>query len=141
MMPKKRRKDICVVNFSENYEGFDCKTDASIVSVNGQSVNESHDLAKISVFPIDFIEQMAEKYYMNKKIFGDMASNILVYRDKLTGAPKIIMNTDIMVPFEQDEELNYAFGRLSRAARSDAFRQIDIRQKIFQDYYKDNQTK
>ena len=130
MTQKKRRKDIVELSFETDKNG----AGHSIVSFNGQKIEKNHELSEISVFPDWFIEEMSEKYTLNKEIYGELASKILIYRDKLTNLPKIIMNHNFMIPFEKDDALDYAFGRLSHASRNDAFRQIEIRKMLFNKY-------
>lgn len=134
---KKRKKDICLIEIKKNYAEFaEAHMAADIVSINGEVASAAREeIAKLSNFPAEFVETMVKKYHTNKEIYGDIASQILVYNDKNTGAPAFLINGDTWMPYDKHQELGVAFGRLNRAARNDVERQMNLRKRMFLDYH------
>jgi len=134
---KKRKKDICLVKMKHDYAEFaEAHMAAEIVSINGQVASAAREeIAKLSNFPTEFVEEMVKKYHINKEIYGDIASKILVYNDKATGAPAFLINGDTWMSYNSRESLGQAFDRLNRAARNDVVWQMNLRKRMFIDYH------
>lgn len=138
----KKKKNTYTIAFSSlmPYSVFNMckKTPLAIVNKNGTQTQSMSGWMRATEFPNPLAGEMGAKHTMFKDILGEkISSEVIEYLDKTTNEPVVLLFPHGIYVFDKFEE-NY-MSRLNHASRRDLEHRMDLREKLFEQFAKQNQ--